>query len=170
MSRPVPRFHRPQRPRHVRLGRSGLHGYGLFATDFIAQDTQIIEYGGERITKAEAQRREDRRRAREAAGGDGCVYVMELTQRHDLDGGMPWNLARRINHSCAPNCVALNFSGRVWIVARRDILAGEELTYDYGFEYENWRIHPCRCGTQKCVGYIVDQRQRWRVRRALGRP
>ena len=154
-------------PAFVRLGRSGLHGFGLFARDFIPQDTQIIEYVGERITKAEAQRREERRLARLAAGGDGCVYIFELNRRHDLDGQVPWNPARRINHSCRPNCESQQGRGRIWIVARRDIAPDEELTYDYGFPYSEWRDHPCRCGAPGCVGYIVDTRQRWRVRRQL---
>ncbi len=158
---------RARLPANLRLGRSGVHGYGIFARDFIAQDTKIIEYVGERITKAEAQRREDRRLARREAGEDGCVYVMELNQRHDIDGEVSWNLARRINHSCGPNCVVLNFSGRIWVVALRDIGAGEELSYDYGFEYADWRKHPCRCGAKECAGYIVDKAQRWRVRRLL---
>ena len=154
-------------PAFVRLGRSGLHGFGLFARDFIPQDTQIIEYVGERITKAEAQRREERRLARLAAGGDGCVYIFELNRRHDLDGQVLWNPARRINHSCRPNCESQQGRGRIWIVARRDIAPDEELTYDYGFPYSEWRDHPCRCGAPGCVGYIVDTGQRWRVRRQL---
>ena len=64
-------------PDEVRLGRSGVHGYGLFARDFIPKDARIIEYVGERITKAEAERREERRLERLAAGEDGCVYVFE---------------------------------------------------------------------------------------------
>ena len=158
---------RGKMPAIVRLGRSGLHGFGLFARDFIPQDTQIIEYVGEHITKAEAQRREDRRLARLAAGGDGCVYVFELNQRSDLDGQVPWNPARRINHSCAPNCESQQGRGRIWIVARRDIAPDEELTYDYGFPYSEWRDHPCRCGAVGCVGFIVNAGQRWRVRRTL---
>jgi SET domain-containing protein len=149
----------------VRLGRSGVHGHGLFARDLIPQGERVIEYVGERITKAEAVRREDRRLARLAAGGDGCVYVFELNQRHDLDGDVTWNPARRINHSCAPNCEAQRGRGRIWIVARRDIAPGEELTYDYGFDFAEWREHPCRCGAAQCAGYIVNGGQRWRVRR-----
>ena len=147
--------------------RSGVHGFGLYARDFIPQDTRIIEYVGERITKAEAQRREDRRLERLAAGGDGCVYIFELNRRHDLDGDVPWNAARRINHSCAPNCETQNVRGRIWIVARRDLAPGEELNYDYGFDFSEWRGHPCRCGASGCAGYIVNTGQRWRVRRLL---
>ena len=154
-------------PEGVRLGRSGVHGYGLFADDFIPQETRIIEYVGERITKAEAERREELRLARLAAGGDGCVYVFELNQRHDLDGKVAWNPARRINHSCAPNCETRNVRGRIWIFALRDIAPGEEMNYDYGFDYSEWRAHPCRCGAAGCAGFIVKFGQRWRVRRVL---
>jgi SET domain-containing protein len=154
-------------PANVRLARSGVHGFGLFARDFIPQGERIIEYVGERITKAEAQRREDRRLAAHAAGSDGCVYIFEVTKRHDIDGNVPWNLARRINHSCGPNCETHDERSRIWVVALRDIAPGEELTYDYGFPYSLWRDHPCRCGAPECLGFIVHRSQRWRVRRIL---
>ena len=153
----------------VRLARSGVHGYGLFARDFLPQGERVIEYVGERITKAEAYRREQDRLARRSAGGDGCVYIFDLNKRHDIDGEVSWNLARRINHSCAPNCEVQIVRGHIWIVAVRDIAPGEELTYDYGFDYADWREHPCRCGAKECVGFIVITAQRWRVRRVLRR-
>lgn len=158
---------RPAGPRLVRRGRSGVHGRGLFAAVAIPAGTRIIEYVGRRITKRAAERIEQRRLAALAAGRDGCVYVFDLNRRHDLDGDVPWNEARLANHSCAPNCEALNFDGRIWIVARRDLAAGEELTYDYGFSYSEWRDHPCRCGAPSCLGFIVERGQRWRVRRIL---
>ncbi len=154
-------------PGEICLGRSGVHGYGLFARDFIPKDARIIEYLGERITKAEAERREEHRLARLAAGEDGCVYVFELNQRHDIDGNFPWNPARRINHSCGPNCETQNVRGHIWVVALRDIAPDEELNFDYGFGFSEWQEHPCRCGAQECVGYIVNASQRWRVRRKL---
>jgi hypothetical protein len=95
---------RAKLPAALQLGRSGVHGYGVFARDFIAQGERLIEYVGERITKREAERREDARLARRAAGEDGCVYIFEMTKRYDIDGDVPWNPARHINHSCAPNC------------------------------------------------------------------
>lgn len=155
-------------PRTLKLARSGLHGWGLFARDFIPAGERVIEYVGERITKAEAQRREDARRARASQGRPSCVYIFEVTARHDLDGDVTWNPARRINHSCAPNCEAQQDRSRIWIVARRDIAPGEELTYDYGFPLSDARLHPCRCGAPECVGFIVQKSQRWRLRRAAG--
>lgn len=146
-------------------GRSGIHGRGVYARTAIPDGTRIIEYVGERITKAEAARRETRRLARQRRGGDDCVYIFTLNRRHDLDGRVRRNVARLINHSCTPNCRAEAIRGRIWIVARRDISAGEELTYDYGFSFKEWRLHPCRCGAPRCAGFIVARDQRWRLRK-----
>lgn len=157
----------PVRSPWVRLYRSPIHGRGLLAAKPTPAGTRVIEYVGEKVTKGEANRRDAARVARREAGGDGCVYLFEINSRHDLDGDVPWNTARLINHSCEPNCEPEIVRGRVWIVARRDIAEGEELTYDYGFDWDNWRDHPCRCGTASCVGYIVRKSQRWRVRRAV---
>ncbi|MBW8780644.1 MAG: SET domain-containing protein-lysine N-methyltransferase [Verrucomicrobia bacterium] len=158
---------RPTRSPWAELRNSRIHGRGLYASKAIPAGTRIIEYRGERITKAESDRREERRRARARRGDGGCVYIFEINQRHDLDGSMAWNTARLINHSCEANCESSKIRGRIWIVALRDIAEGEELSFDYGFGLENWREHPCRCGTAKCAGYIVTKTQRWRVRKIL---
>ena len=149
--------------------QSTIHGRGIRASRAIPAGTRIIEYEGERITKAESERRDAARAAREAAGGDGCVYIFEINQRHDLDGHMDWNTARLINHSCEPNCQSEKVRGHIWITARRDIAAGEELSFDYGFDVANWQQHPCRCGSPKCVGYIVAKSHRWRLRKRLAK-
>lgn len=152
---------------HVR--RSRIHGRGVVATKDIPSGTRIIEYVGERITKAESDRRDNARLARAAKGGDGCVYIFEVNKRHDVDGDVTWNTARLINHSCEPNCESEKVRGHIWISARRDIAKGEELTYDYGFDVENWRDHRCLCGSKKCVGFIVAKGQRWRLRKLLAK-
>ncbi len=48
-------------------------------------------------------------------------------------------------------------SGQIWIVARREIAPGEELTFNYGYDWEDHREHPCGCGAPECVGYIVAE-------------
>lgn len=153
----------------ARVRRSKIHGRGVVATKDIPAGTRIIEYVGERITKAESDRRDEARAARAAKGGDGCVYIFEINKRHDIDGDVPWNTARFINHSCEPNCESENVRGHIWITASRDIAKGEELTYDYGFDVENWQDHPCRCGAKRCVGYIVSKSQRWRLKKRLAK-
>ena len=151
----------------VRAGTSGIHGRGVYALRPIPAGTRVVEYTGERITKPEALRREAQRLARQARGGDDCVYIFILNQRYDLDGRKSRNVARLINHSCAPNCTPQNIRGRIWIVARRDIPAGGELSFDYGYGFKEWLLHPCRCGTPRCPGFIVNKAQRWLVRRTL---
>ena len=149
----------------VRAGRYGIHGHGVYARVDIPDGTRIIEYVGERITKAEARRRELARLERQRRGADASVYVFELNRRYDLDGRTSRNLARLINHSCAPNCRAETIRGHIWIIARRDIPAGTELTFDYGFSLSDGKNHPCRCGAKRCAGFIVNSGQRWRLRR-----
>jgi hypothetical protein len=51
------------------------------------------------------------------------------------------------------------------VLARREIAAGEELTFDYGFAFKEWRQHPCCCGSKRCAGFIVNSAQRWRLKR-----
>jgi SET domain-containing protein len=145
---------------------SKIHGRGMFAAKEIPRGTRIIEYTGERITKAEGWRRELKRQDRAARGQDGCIYIFELNSKTDIDGSVLWNTARYINHSCDPNCESQITRGRVWIVALRKIKAGEELSYDYYYDYEHYEEHPCRCGADECAGYIVKAPQRWRVRHA----
>lgn len=161
----------PARPRSatasrwITAGESTIHGRGVYAREPIPDGTPVIEYTGERITKAEAARREIQRLARQRRGGDDSVYIFNLNRRHDLDGRTHRNVARLINHSCAPNCRIEVIRGRVWIIARRDIPAGAELTFDYGFAFAEWPLHPCRCRSPRCPGFIVNSAQRWRLRR-----
>ncbi len=145
--------------------RSSIHGRGVFARRAIPDGTRVLEYTGERITKPKSVRREAERLERQRRGGDDSVYIFVLNRRHDLDGRNSGSVARFINHSCAPNCRTEVIRGRIWIVARRDIGAGEELTFDYGFGLKEWRQHPCRCGAARCAGFIVGKHQRWRLRR-----
>ncbi|WP_221031311.1 SET domain-containing protein [Actomonas aquatica] len=151
----------------IRVAQSQVHGTGIYAAKDIPAETRILEYVGEKITKAEAQRRDEARVARQEAGDDGCVYLFEINKRYDLDGDVSWNTARLINHSCNPNCETENVRGHIWISALRDIPAGEELNYDYGFDWENWKDHPCRCGSPDCFGWIVQKDQRKKVLKAI---
>jgi SET domain-containing protein len=151
----------------IRADQSAIHGRGVYARVPIPRDTRIMEYVGERITKAESRRREQQRLERQKRGGDGCVYIFELNRKYDLDGRSRGNVGRLINHSCAPNCRAETIRGRIWIIAQTDIAAGEELTFDYGYAFSEWRLHPCRCGAKTCAGFIVNAGQRWRVRRII---
>ena len=145
---------------------SKLHGQGIFAARDIRRGERILEYVGERITHEEADRRGVARERRARRTEEAKTYLFELNSRWCVDGDVPGNEARFMNHSCDPNCEAVQTTrNRIWIVARRRIRAGEELVYDYGFDLDNYRDHPCRCGAEWCVGYIVARRHWGRVLR-----
>ena len=151
----------PQTPsKHLwTVKRSSIHNRGIFAKHDIPYDSPIIEYVGEKITKAESRRRGDALMEKSKKTGCAAVYVFTLNKRYDIDGGKGRNPARYINHSCAPNCEAYIMRGRIWIYSLREIKAGEELTYNYGFDADTWDDHPCRCGSKRCIGYIVEEKQ-----------
>jgi SET domain-containing protein len=146
---------------------SSIHQRGLFATCDIKEGTDIIQYIGEKITKDESTRRalEWEEQARET--GEGLVYIFELDDEWDLDGRLGENPARYMNHSCDGNCEAVNCDGEIWVVARKDIKKDEELVYDYGYDMEHFLDHPCRCGADTCIGYIVREDQRKKVKKLL---
>jgi uncharacterized protein len=134
----------------VRIGNSHIDGQGLFAAQDIAKGTRIIAYIGEKISRRESARRLEA----------GNAYIFHLNYRYALDGKTLENTARYINHSCDPNCQVEKTNGTLWIVASRDIKEGEELSYNYGYEFKHYKDNPCNCGAKNCCGYILD-RQYW---------
>lgn len=119
---------------HELLVKRSSAGLGLFTKNLIKKGDRIIEYTGEKISTAEANKR-------------GGKYLFELNSRWTLDGAHRKNTARYINHSCKPNSKAEISQGKIFFFAKRDILPGEELTFDYGKEYVDEHIKPfgCRC-------------------------
>jgi uncharacterized protein len=126
---------------------SPIHGMGGFAKTNVPKGTRIIEYAGQKITKSESVRR--------CSENNWCIFALD--EQFDLDGAVGWNPARFINHSCSPNCEAEFIDGHIWIIAIRDIKNGEELTFNYGYDFESYKEHPCHCGAPNCVGYIVAE-------------
>ena len=139
------------------IRNSPIHGRGLFATRDIPEGMRIIEYVGDKITKAESNRRGWAQFEKAQETGEAGVYLFTLNKRYDVDGDVPWNAARLINHCCEPNCESQIIRGRIWILALRDIAKDEELFFNYGFDLENFEDHPCRCGARRCVGFIAGE-------------
>jgi SET domain-containing protein len=134
----------------VCVGHSCIDRQGLFATQHIPQATRILAYIGEKITRRESARRLEA----------GNAYIFHVNYRYALDGATFANTARYINHSCEPNCTVEKTDDILWIVALRDILEGEELTFNYGYDLKHYQDNPCHCGAKNCCGYILDQ-QYW---------
>lgn len=122
---------------HVQVKRASA-GLGLFAAEAIPKNQLIIEYTGDRISEDEANRR-------------GGRYLFQVTDDLVIDGKGRENTARYINHACKPNAEAEHDEDedRIYIRARKNIQAGEEITYDYGKEYLKDIIGPegCKCAT-----------------------
>ena len=140
-----------------RLLRSRIQGTGAFAIVDIPKGTRLVEYVGEHITSAEA----DRRYPDDEHGARHHTFLFTLNQRVVIDAAHEGNEARFINHSCDPNCDAVIERGHIWIFAIKPIAKGTELAYDYQFEHvpeyteADLATYQCRCGTAKCRGTIV---------------
>ena len=138
---------------------SSVHGSGLFASQNIKRGNKIIEYVGDKVTKKEGDKRADQQINKAKKNkNNGMVYVFELNQRYDIDGGVSHNYARLINHSCNPNCEVEINNNRIWILAIKNIKKDAELSYNYGYSYDiDYVDHVCLCGSYKCVGYILSE-------------
>jgi len=135
---------------------SGIHGRGVFATRRIRKGTRLIEYTGERVTPEAADTRYD-----DDAHDHPHTYLFTVDAHTVIDASVGGNDARFINHSCNPNCEAVDDDGRIFIETLRDIRPGEELTYDYRLERDgHWRKdfavrYACRCGAPNCRGVLL---------------
>jgi SET domain-containing protein len=142
--------------KYFELRRSSIQGKGAFATRPIKRGTRIIEYTGERISPEEEDRRYD-----DGGMGRHHTFLFSVDSKVCIDAAVDGNDARFINHSCAPNCEAVDERKHIYIEAIRDIAPGEELTYDYqyerdGTEDEKWeKIYVCKCGAPTCRGTIL---------------
>lgn len=155
-----------QSPTYI-IKDSIVHGRGLYAARDIRKGERALEYVGEKISKAESERRAAIILERSRITGQGAVYIFTLNKTHDIDGSVDWNDARLVNHSCDPNCEAQIIRGRIWYIALRPIPEGTELSVNYGFDFENWEDHPCRCGMHNCVGFIVAEEHWPKLKRTI---
>ncbi len=132
----------------VLVQSSGIHNKGVFARRDIPKGTYIMEYIGKKITNEEADR------ISEKEVENGVVYLFGLDEKWTIDGDIPENDMKYVNHSCEPNAESINEDDHIWVVALRDIKQGEEIVYDYCLETEDHEDHPCKCGSIKCTGFI----------------
>ena len=144
--------------------KSNINRRGLFANKDIKKDTKIIYYIGKIITKKQTE--EDLK-----FDNGKAIYLFNINNKYDLDGDFTYNTARLINHSCNPNCEVESKDLKLWISSIRDIKKNEELSYDYGFSFdENYKEFPCKCGSNNCCGYIVREGSRWRIKNKRKKP
>ncbi|XP_014291793.1 histone-lysine N-methyltransferase 2C isoform X5 [Halyomorpha halys] len=135
---------------NVFLARSKIQGLGLYAARDLERHTMVIEYIGEIIRSELAETREKQYEAKNRG-----IYMFRLDEDRVVDATLCGGLARYINHSCSPNCVAetveVDRDLRIIIFTKRRISRGEELAYDYKFDIEDDQHKiPCMCGAPNC--------------------
>jgi len=139
----------------IEVRESGVHGRGVYATKPIPKGARIIEYTGKRILWENVP--DDLADPHTFLFGlDNGIEVIDPT----TDG----NEARWINHSCDPNCEAIEENGRIFIYALRNLRPGEELFYDYALQVDEPVTREvaeesrCFCGTSRCRGTMLEQK------------
>lgn len=137
---------------------SSTHGHGAFASRKIRKGTRIVEYQGKRSSWKKALRRPP-----SDPNNPYHTFIFGLSNGKVIDASIDGNAARWINHSCEPNCEAIEEDdGRVFIYAKRTIQSGEELNYDYRLNVDGRagkkmrKAYACHCGAERCRGTMLD--------------
>ena len=119
--------------KRVAIGNSDVQGWGLFILEPALKGELIIEYKGEVVSNEEAERR--------GVVYDklGCSYLFDLNPDFAIDATRLGNAVKFMNHSdesssnCFPEIKAVDGEQRIGLYARRNIEAGDELTFDYKY-------------------------------------
>lgn len=136
--------HPPYQKFTVRVARSRIDGFGVFAAEPIPARRKIGELRGESISVAEGRRR---------ASGLGRIMIVEVSARTAIDASRSSDPMRFTNHSCSPNARLSIRAGRIEFYSLREIAVGEELTVAYGETHHEGRL-ACRCGAPTCAGWL----------------
>ena len=124
---------------------SAIHAAGCYTTTPVRKGSRVVEYTGPRISKSAADRLYE---------DSPITYLFGIGARSQVIDGH--GAAMFLNHSCDPNCETDEIDDRVWILAIRDIAAGEELTYDYNLYDGDEDEARCNCGAGACRGTMYS--------------
>lgn len=146
---------------------SDIAGKGAFALRRIPKNKRLIEYTGERVPHEVADARYDE----EEKQGNYHTVLFSVDDKTVIDANVDGNDARFFNHSCGPNCTSEIVRKRVYLRTLREIMPGEELTYDYEIpnegetEEEAFQKYPCHCGADNCRGTLLLPPKKPRARK-----
>jgi SET domain-containing protein len=129
----------------VVVAASRIHGLGVIAGRAFAEGEVILPIDDSRTVDDEHPLRpelgEYEYHCDYLAGGK--TILMRSPERH-------------INSCCDPNTYVKTIDGVRYVVARRAIEAGEEITYDYIIDCHGGIVWQCNCGSSLCRGTIVS--------------
>jgi SET domain-containing protein len=122
----------------VHVGRSGIEGLGMFAAGSCHAGERIRRVNVVREITTEAPLRTDLgERADRCDYPDGRVVLLGPPDCY-------------VNHSCDPNAYVEYEGDRCYIVARRDVASGDEITCDYNINVTGGDAWECHCGATRC--------------------
>ncbi len=122
---------------------SPIEGLGVFSLRPFSPSERIRQINVVREVTSTTPLREDLgERADHCDYPDGKVVLLGFPDRY-------------VNHSCDPNAYVFYEAGRCYIVARRDVRIGEEITCDYSVNLSGGTAWPCHCGAARCRGSTV---------------
>ncbi|HYO91824.1 MAG TPA: SET domain-containing protein-lysine N-methyltransferase [Pyrinomonadaceae bacterium] len=129
----------------VLVARSKIHGLGVFARRDFAEGEIILAIDDTRVVDDEHPLRPELGEQSYHCDylANGRVVLMRSPERH-------------INSCCEPNTYVKTVDGKRYVVARKPIKSGEELTYDYIIDCHGGIVWRCSCGSQRCRGTIVS--------------
>lgn len=143
----------------VEIVQTEKKGFGLRAAQAVPTDRLIYEYIGEVVEQSEFMKRMQQYKDE----GIRHYYFMMLQREEFLDATKKGGIARFINHSCNPNCYVSKWHVgkhmRMGIFSKRDIIPGEELTFNYNVDRYGNEAQTCYCGEPNCVGAIGGKTQ-----------
>jgi SET domain-containing protein len=127
----------------VEVKTSRIQGLGVFAARSFHAGERIRRVNVVReVTPDSPIREELGERTDHCAYPDGKVVLFGFPDRH-------------VNHSCDPNAYELYEGDSSYLVARREIAAGEEITCDYNINIADGTAWPCQCGAERCRGEVI---------------
>ena len=145
---------------NMELFKTAEKGWGVRTLQDIEAGEYIDEYIGELVAEVTAERR-----GMKYDCIHECSYLFDLTSdkanKFTIDAVRYCSTARWFNHSCDPNMLSRQVYvetrdrslPRLGFFANKFIAAGEELTFDYG--YENKGRKECRCRAPNCRGWLM---------------
>lgn len=138
----------------IRVGPSGVHGLGAFATRSLPAFALLGLYEGRRYSPEEIAAKD---------WDDQLTYLFALSNHETIDGGKGGNGTRHLNHACDPNCEAVEeYDDAGQLVLKFQTLvpveAGDELFIDYCLTADDGSPasnYLCHCGSSNCRGTML---------------
>lgn len=140
---------------YLQVAPSGIHGLGAFITQTLPAGALLGFYEGRRYSAKQLSKQ---------LWDHRLTYLFSLSDGDTIDGGCGGNATRHINHSCTPNCEAVeerDAKGRLLLKVYTliSVAAGDEAFLDYRLSVDesvDASDYPCFCASAACRGTLVD--------------